>query len=239
MRASGRSVANFDSRRFEKELQRHPVAILPVGALEAHGPHLPLAADQIQAERTAEALAERVDGVVLPTVPYGVCRAARRFPGTVSLELGTLSELVRNLVSETGRWGVRRLLILSGHAESPHMAALREGAEAAQRAPSAIAVVSDYDFVYELRGSLAPPTDGHAGRLETSRLLALAPETVSSVRPSHVQRKSRYRLGDLTIEEWSESVVGDPTEASAEIGRQVQAHVLQRLEQLVGTELAA
>ncbi|MCI4346139.1 MAG: creatininase family protein [Thermoplasmata archaeon] len=233
-------VGELDSREWEQELRRDPLVILPVGALEAHGPHLPLSADQIQAERTASDLARTEAGFVLPSLNYGVCRGARRFPGTVALSLETLARLTREILAEVVRMGARRILVLSGHAEAPHMAALREGADGALRdgASARVLVLSDYDFVYELRGTEAPATDGHAGLLETSRVLALAPELVRDVRPAGPSRRSRFRVGDPTAEEWPESVIGDPGAASAELGRKVQEHVLGRLGEVVRSELA-
>jgi creatinine amidohydrolase len=209
--------------------------ILPVGALEAHGPHLPLTADQIQAEGTARSLAARTGGWVAPTLTYGVCTAARRFPGTVSLSLATLTAVSRELISEFGRNGVRRLLVLSGHAEANHMAALRTGAEEAVVAHPGLrgVVLSDYDFVYERRGIDAPSTDGHGGLLETSRVLYLAPETVGAERPIGQRGGSSFRPAPPTEAEWPESVVGDTTAASAELGARLQGHVLLRLEETV------
>lgn len=115
------------------------------------------------------------------------------------------------------------------------MAALREGADAAVRSVPAlrVAVLSDYDFVYELRGKLSPATDGHGGLLETSRVLAMKPESVGSERPKVEYRYSRFRVGDPTVEEWPESVIGDTGPSSPELGLQVQAHVLDRLEATV------
>ena len=205
--------------------------ILPVGALEAHGPHLPLAADQIQAEATAEALAERMGGLVAPCLPYGSSPGARQFPGTVSLPLGTLTTYTADVLTELGRLGVRRLLVLSGHAERGHMAALREAADLAMTrcAGLRIVVLSDYDFVYELRGTEGPATDGHAGLLETSRVLHLAPTTVGEARPVVERHGSPFVPGPPTSAEWPESVHGDTRDASADRGARVQAHVLDRL----------
>jgi len=170
-------LLDLDYRSFERRLASNPLVIVPVGALEAHGPHLPLGADQIQPEATASALAERVDGLVAPTIPYGSAPGARRFPGTVSLSIAQLEDYVEGVLSELARSGVRRILVLSGHGERGHMAALREAADhAVQAHPGTRAVVlCDYDFVYELRGKESPPNDGHAGLLETSRVMALAP----------------------------------------------------------------
>jgi creatinine amidohydrolase len=225
-------LLDLDSRTLEARLRQNPIVILPVGALEAHGPHLPLGADQIQAEATAEALAPRLDALVAPTLPYGSCTGTRPFPGTVNLSLGTLSRLVQELLEELARSGVRRVLVLSGHAAQGHMAALREGAEeAVRRVPALrVAVLSDYDFVYELRGKLSPPTDGHGGLLETSRILAMRPEVVGPDRPHVEYRYSRFRVGDPTIAEWPESVIGDTGPSTAELGRRVQGHVLDRIE---------
>lgn len=231
----------MDSRTFERRVASNPLVILPVGALEAHGPHLPLGADQIQAEATAASVAERVDALIAPTVAYGSAPGARRFPGTVSLSLSDLEGHVRGVLSELARSGIRRILVLSGHAERGHMAALREAADEAVRASPGLRVVvlSDYDFVYELRGRDSPATDGHAGLLETSRLLALAPETVGPDRPVVENRRSPFLPGSGTEAEWPESVIGDTRPASAELGRRVQAHVVDRTVETVRSLLPA
>ncbi|MCI4365032.1 MAG: creatininase family protein [Thermoplasmata archaeon] len=232
---TSRRLADLDSRTFERRLRSDPLVILPVRALEAHGPHLPLGADQIQAEATAMALAERVDALVAPTLPYGSAPGARRFPGTVSLSIPQLESHVEGVLSELARSGVHRILVLSGHAERGHMAALREAADHSMRLhpETRIAVLSDYDFVYELRGKESPATDGHAGLLETSRVMALAPSTVGPDRPVVENRRSLFLPGSPTEDEWPESVMGDTRPASAELGQRVQAHVLTRLEATV------
>jgi creatinine amidohydrolase len=226
---------DLDSRTLERRVRENPIVIVPVGALEAHGPHLPLGADQIQAEATAEALAPRIGAVIAPTLPYGNCPGTRPFPGTVSLSVATLARVMRELLEELARTGFRRILVLSGHAAQGHMAALREGADEAVRAVPAlrVAVLSDYDFVYELRGKLSPATDGHGGLLETSRVLSMKPESVGSERPKVEYHFSRFRVGDPTVEEWPESVMGDTGPSTPELGHRIQAHVLDRLEATV------
>jgi creatinine amidohydrolase len=228
---SSRRLWELDSRSFEQRLGTNPLIILPVGALEAHGPHLPLGADQIQAEATAATLAERVDGLIAPSLTYGSCPGAREFPGTVSLSLAALGQVTRNVLEEFARMGIRRILVLSGHAERGHMAALREAGSDTMRAHprTKIVVLSDYDFVYELRGKESPASDGHAGMLETSRVLALAPDTVGPSRPVGEYHASPFVPGSPTSREWPESVMGDTRPASAELGRKVQSYVLDRL----------
>ncbi|MGI0071113.1 MAG: creatininase family protein [Thermoplasmata archaeon] len=239
--SSSPRLLDLDSRSFERRLKSNPLVIVPVGALEAHGPHLPLGADQIQAEATALALAERVDALIAPTIPYGSAPASRRFPGTVSLSIRQLEEHVHGVLSELARMGARRLLVLSGHAERGHMAALREAADETMRDHPDVRVValSDYDFVYELRGRESPATDGHAGLLETSRVLALAPDRVGAERPVVEYQRSPFVPGAWTDAGWTESVVGDTRPASAELGRRLQTHVVNRLVETVNALLPA
>ncbi|EQD48403.1 creatinine amidohydrolase, partial [mine drainage metagenome] len=135
-------LSDLDSRSLERVLPRRPLLILPVGALEAHGPHLPLGADLIQAEATADALAERLDALVAPGLAYGVCPGTRRFPGSVSRSLEGLSREVREILGEFFRQGFRRVLVLSGHGDSGHMAALREGARQAAEDHPGLAVAA-------------------------------------------------------------------------------------------------
>jgi creatinine amidohydrolase len=232
-------LSELDSRSWERELSRNPVVILPVGALEAHGPHLPLASDEIQAEATASQLAERINALVAPTISYGSCPGARRFPGTVSLSLATLEAYARGVLGEFGRMGVRRTLVLSGHSERGHMAALREAADETMREwpKNRIVVLSDYDFVYELRGSLAPANDGHAGLLETSRVLYLHKGLVKPQRPRGAYRGSPFVPGSPRPDEWPESVIGDPSSATPALGKKIQTHVLDRLAETVDSLL--
>jgi creatinine amidohydrolase len=228
-------IAEMDWRRLQRALARRPILILPVGALEAHGPHLPLSADTVQADRTAAAVADAWKALVAPPIAYGTCTGAHRFPGTVSLPLDDLERTARDVLSEFARMGARRLLVISGHAERGHMAALREAGEAVQegREGATVVVLSDYDFVYELRGKEAPADDGHAGLLETSRMLALAPELVGPARPVGHRRRSPFAVGPPSAREWPDSVDGDTRPASAELGWRVQKHVLKRLDETV------
>ncbi len=69
----------------KEKINQSNVAILPIGAVEAHGPHLPLGTDNLLAERLAAKLAERVNGLVLPTLPYGQVWSLRNFPGSINI----------------------------------------------------------------------------------------------------------------------------------------------------------
>lgn len=167
------------------------IVFLPVGALEQHGQHLPLATDALIAERLAERVAAEVHGLVLPAVTYGARSLARsgggeRFPGTVNLDGPTLIALIRDIVREQARHGATRVVALLGHGENDHF--VIEGAELARRdAASAAPHVLIVGWWQVLTTSDLAPLfpDGfpgwdreHAARVETALMLALAADQV-------------------------------------------------------------
>src|SRR5690606_12630457 len=105
------------------------VAILPVGAIEAHGPHLPLETDVIIAGAMARAGALHLEtiglrAVLLPPLTYTSADFARGFPGTVSLRPGTVTDVVVELAAGLGRQGFGLLAIANAHLDPGHLAAL-------------------------------------------------------------------------------------------------------------------
>jgi creatinine amidohydrolase len=226
------------STEFARAIARNPLVILPVGALEEHGPHLPLSADIVQPMALARALAKERGALILPPLWYGYCSSTRPFPGTVSLEVETLLAVARDLVADLYRNGVRKLLVLSGHAGASHMAALREGAKrvAALHDDLRVAVLTDYDFAYELLGKDGiPAKDGHAGFVETARVLAVAPRLVKG----HTRVKpdwpafNRFEIAGKPEKKWKSGVQGDPRKATAATGRRVNRHIEARALELV------
>lgn len=91
------------------------LVILPTGATEAHGPHMPTDTDSHQAEHIAVLLAERLNAVVAPTLCYGISKTFENFPGTVSLSVPVYQELVYEVGVALIRSGFKRLLILNGN----------------------------------------------------------------------------------------------------------------------------
>ena len=231
-------IEEMTSTEFARAIKRNPLVILPVGALEEHGPHLPLAADILQPMALARVVAKKRGALILPPFWYGYCSSTRPFPGTVSIEMDTLRLVARDLIGDIYRNGVRKLLVLSGHAGAGHMAALKEGAKevAARHDDYRIAVLTDYDFAYELLGKgEVPARDGHAGFVETSRLLAVAPGLVKG----HARVKpdwptfNRFEILGKPEKKWKTGVQGDPRKASAAAGRKVNSYVEKRVLELV------
>jgi creatinine amidohydrolase len=121
---------------YDRRIKDKAIVFLPVGALEQHGPHLPMGTDAVFATRMAEAVAERLDGVVLPPVNYGYKSQARSgggqtFIGTTSLDGAHLIGITRDIVRELARHGVQKLVVVDGHFENQWF--LTEAIELAQR----------------------------------------------------------------------------------------------------------
>lgn len=218
----------------ERRFAEIDVALLPVGAIEQHGPHLPLDTDAWDAERLCDDVAEacsRPKPIVLPLIPYGVSYHHDDFAGTISISPDILSRMVHEIGVAAARNGIRKLLIINGHGGNGP--ALHFAAQMINRDTGIFTAVdtgesSDTD-IDELTET---PNDVHAGEVETSTTLALRPELVQmSLAKPMIPRFSSHYL-DFTSKRgvgWyahtkkisDTGVLGDPTKASADKGRKM------------------
>ncbi|HEV8676594.1 MAG TPA: creatininase family protein [Methylomirabilota bacterium] len=232
-------MAHLTKDDFAAALARGRWLLLPFGAIEQHGPHLPLATDLIEAEHVCAAVAQRVEGLVAPGVPYGICRTMRNFPGTVSLSTPTFQALVREIVAEYVRHGARKLLLYSGHAEPAQLEALREAVVPLVDADPALValVVGPYAFLEPIRREFGlTGRDGHAGSIETSTMLAVAESTVRLDRLPPVAdrpRLSEFRVLAHPEGEFPTGVRGDTSKVSRALGERAIEHVVTELVRLL------
>ncbi len=161
-------------------------AVLPLGATEQHGPHLPLATDRWIADALAERFCQRVaEAVRLPALPIGCSSEHGDFPGTLSLRTETLRAVLRDVVASLARHGFETVFIFSAHGGnySALRDALPELGAAAQ--PAHLIAFTDLARVAAIwhdasaSAGVAPSAAGHhAGEFETSIMLALRPDAV-------------------------------------------------------------
>lgn len=114
----------------------NPPVFLPIGALEQHGPHLPLGTDALLAAAIAASVARLTHGIIAPALAYGYksqprCGGGQHFCGTTSLDAQTLIGLVRDTVREFARHGVKKLVVVNGHYENQWF--ITEGLDLAMR----------------------------------------------------------------------------------------------------------
>jgi creatinine amidohydrolase len=104
-------------------VEESPVVLLPVGALEQHGPHLPMGTDAMIATALATRVADRINGIAAPAFTYGYksqpkMGGGNHFCGTTSLDGNTLSVALRDVIKEFARHGARKVAVIDGHYEN-------------------------------------------------------------------------------------------------------------------------
>ncbi len=217
------------------------VVIFPVGSVEEHGKHLPLCTDSLQAEYIAVEVAKKTGCLVAPPFRQGICSAGQNFPGTISIGFDTLFAVARDMLSELTRNGFRRIIVLTGHAGSSHLTAIRLAAqEVVKRKPDAgkkktrIMVLSDYDFALEMKGKLGfDNNDGHAGAIETSRVMAIRPDLLKAEGEASSPNMPRFEIVADPERYFPSGVVGDPTQATQAKGQKINKYVIEQLIKLV------
>jgi creatinine amidohydrolase len=231
-------LAELTKDEFAAAMKEGRWLLLPFGAVEAHGPHLPLATDLLQAEHICAEVAVRINGLAAPALPYGVCRTFRNFPGTISLTPATLQALVREIIAEYIRHGGRKFALITGHAEPAQTEAMREAVLPLVNADPALVVltIGPYDFLDPIRREAGlVGSDGHAGSIETSGMLVVAEELVRTDRIPKVTRPrlSKFRVMANPEREFLTGVRGDTSKVSRELGEQATQHVTTEIVSLL------
>ncbi len=229
------------------------VAILPVGAIEAHGPHLPLETDVIIAEAMARSGGGRMAArdlrvVVLPPLTYTAAAFALGFPGTISLRPGAVTETVRDIASGLARHGFGALAIANAHLDPAHLASLDAAVNVIRRdvgLPVAFPNLTAKPWALQL-GDEFRSGACHAGQFETSIVMAERPELVrDAVRaalPANPASLSHaIRDGKRSFEEAGgpRAYFGFPSQATAEEGRAAIETLGSILDEAVQAELVA
>lgn len=238
---TSRFAKNVTKDEFARAIKEDPIVVLPVGSMEEHGGHLPLGSDTFEIDFVVGRLSKRLKLLVLPTLNYGNCGSTYNFPGTISISFDALRAVVYDILSECARHGAKKVLVISGHAGTNHMLALRMAAEhVAKKHPGMrFMVLSDYDLVPEFKGGNIPKWDGHAGKAETSRMLNIRPDiSRKGARATRPKRKEYMVVADPESM-FPSGIAGDPRKASPELGKRIDDFVLRRLVKLLKDNLNA
>jgi len=177
------------------------VAVLPLGATEQHGPHLPLGVDTLLADGIVQAtlplLPASLPVLFLPTQPVGLSPEHARFAGTLTLSAETLMRVWKEIGAGVARAGVRKLVLFNAH--GGHTGAMDVVARELREAHDLI-VYSTSWFNLPLGDALQPGRfDVHAGESETAMMLALAPALVRTDAAEDFDSTSRQRAADYPI----------------------------------------
>ncbi|MDX1688840.1 MAG: creatininase family protein [Candidatus Promineifilaceae bacterium] len=221
--------------------QRTSVALVPTGATEAHGPHLPLETDVIIAQGSCRRAAERlakggIECVIAPPFYYGVTNFGMPFSGTVTIAADALQELVRGVCYSLSTHGFNRIVFSNHHLEPAHFNAIKEAAGQVDEARVAVPDVRDDRWAATLTEEFRAGAR-HAGSYETSLVLAERPELVKQdvmkeLSPVWIDLPERiHKHGARTFKDagsdWA--YFGDPARASAEEGEMIFDALAQML----------
>jgi len=202
----------------EAGLGQTRTVILPVGATEEHGPHLPTITDTIQAMEVARAVADRKNVFLAPPLHYGVCRSTRGFPGTITVSHDALRAFVKDLLISFNDSGFTKVMILTGHAGGQHMAALEEACQmAVEERDFRVSLVSLFDFIDA--SAVETPHDGHAGEMETSLMMVIRKDLVKGKPAEHFPIRPRFLIMKNVRHLMGNGIMGNPQPASPEKGR--------------------
>jgi len=213
------------------------IVVIPVGAVENHGPALPLNTDTLYTDNVVGRAAAEVGVVVAPTVPWGNTAQQMAFPGTIHIENQTLIALVKDIGRSLARHGFDKIVVVNGH--GGNIAPLDIACEELKHETGAfVCNIAVWELEKVPKPPEAPEIDGHGGSQEASTDLAISPEDVdmeSAVKgellvdwPAGVIPWPRCsgRVGPIAVfttsDEISEyGIFGDQTIGSAERGQRV------------------
>ena len=199
-------------------LEETRTVILPVGATEEHGPHLPTITDTIQAMEVARAVADKKNVFLAPPLHYGVCRSTRGFPGTITVSHDALRAFVKDLLISFTDSGFANVMILTGHAGGQHMAALEEACQmAVEERDFRVSLVSLFDFIDA--SAVQTPHDGHAGEMETSLMMVIRKDLVKGKPNEHFPVRPRFLIMKNVRHLMGNGVMGNPEPATPEKGK--------------------
>ena len=238
-----RVLENMTWLEAEQTAKETDLVLIPIGACEPQGAHLPLGTDTIAANHAALKVAERVNAVVAPTITVGYSAWFKGFPGLMSLRRETLTEVLRQYCRSLAQSGFTRQLFFSPHFANNDVITevgielLDEGIKVAwiNLWWAANAVINSKNIAGEFR----EPIFKHAGEVMTSIMMAIAPETVKmdtavAEAPKTIVPNCKwsgifdvnfegvnYCVPRLSSEDSKSNAYGDPMASTAEKGQKI------------------
>ena len=257
-------VLIFEMTREEAEeaFRKTDLAIIPIGATEQHGPHLPMGTDAIIAQEMAKRVGERTGAVVTPCIPFGYSKYHMPFRGTITIRPQLIIELLKEIGKSLAAHGIKKIVILNGHMGNANT--LGAAAAVIQDEIGVRVAVCDYIYVTdevskEITGRDLPSItvdpikaydgwEGHAAGKETDGVLAVRPDLVhldkavnSSPAKQVVERtrsKGFYTLMDdvrkIAPTAWWGSVEGVSKEEAERFYNMTADRIVDRIKKIFG-----
>ncbi|MDC0203637.1 creatininase family protein [Candidatus Nitrosopelagicus sp.] len=213
-----------DLRKLIKKKKQ--IAIIPVGSIEQHGPHLPISTDSDIVTEISLQLSDKINGVLLPTINYGI--SDEHFPFfNLSIKKSTLSRILEDICESLIKNGISRILIINGH--YGNLDSLKSF-ERKQKNNRKIKVFSYWKYMER--------EFDHAGNVETSIMLAISKKVnmrkaKKGFQTDGMSKKEISKINKLAQKSFPKvtgnGVWGDPTKSSATLGRKIIKEVVNNL----------
>jgi len=216
----------FDPDLRKRIKQKKQIAIIPVGSIEQHGPHLPISTDSDIVTEISLRFSEKINGILLPTINYGI--SDEHFPFfNLSVKKSTLSKMLDDICESLIKNGISKILIINGH--YGNLESLK-GFERKKKRNRKIKVLSYWKYMDR--------EFDHAGNVETSIMLAISKNVkmknakkgfqtdgMSKQEISKINKLAQKSFPKVT----GNGVWGDPTKSSAKLGRKIINEVVNNL----------
>lgn len=224
------------------------VAIIPIGSIEQHGPHLPLGTDSYVAITLAEDAAEKTDAIIVPPLWFGWSPHHMVLPGTITIRPEVLIDITYDIISSLVQHGINKIILLNGH-RIVNVVWMQLAAERAQR--NLDVTVKIYDPAYmskDIVEKLGFGEVGHAEEVETSHMMyrysemvhldkakdnPIKPQELYSVDPAYVHDTLCYVPSSMAHARQNAliagGVTGEPTKADAQRGKEYHEHLVNNL----------
>ena len=213
-----------DLRKIIKKKKQ--IAIIPVGSIEQHGPHLPISTDSDIVTEIASKLSDKVKGILLPTISYGI--SDEHFPFfNLSIKKSTLSRILEDICESLIKNGISKIIIINGH--YGNLDSLRSF-EKKQKTRRKIKIFSYWKYMDK--------EFDHAGNVETSIMLAISKnvdmrKAKKGFQTDGMSKREISKINKLAQKSFPKvtgnGVWGDPTRSSARLGRKIIKEVVDNL----------
>lgn len=229
-------LGELTMKEFKEGLKKTRTLILPLGSVEAHGTHLPLNTDTLIMWEAVRDASERLGVFAAPPIQYGVCTSTGQHPGTIGITCESLRMMVSDIVRDAHKKGLKNFILISGHGGSLHVSALREAGEALTHELKGvkIAALSVYELIGKEAAEIAETRgDSHAGEIETSLVMHLAPKLVKGRSKEEYPKMPKPIIARDKLKYWPGAVWGNPLKASKGKGAKVFAVMADKVAALV------
>ncbi|GGP07604.1 MULTISPECIES: creatininase family protein [Oceanobacillus] len=233
-----KEILNMTRDEVAAAVKEYPVAILPLGATEQHGHHLPLGVDVYLAEGISRKLSEQTGALLLPTMPFGYSWVWRNIPGTVSIQQHHVESIIKDVAHSVARYGTKLLILVNGH--DANNSSMKYATRELMDELDMTVIYLFYPNMEKIRNEYcaSPTWYGmiHACEFETSLMLALKPELVDMEKAvrEFPEKPDLYGMSTISLGDLSKSgVFGDATIASKEKGERMLEVFVNDMKELI------